>query len=115
VLKPEPLKAAAKSNDKGERAMQTADKIQDAWHEYAKLRIAGNDHALAMAEIEQSWPDEIARELDAAGDDWLLDAAGQIAGEDDKLHAALDTCDSDLVLQALNAEQRSLLLELCLA
>ena len=90
--------------------------IQNAWREYVKLRIAdGNDHALTMAEIEQSWPDEIVRELDVAGDDWLLDAAGQIAGDDDKLHAALNACDSDLVIQSLSAEQRSLLLELCLA
>ena len=97
--------------------MQTASKlIQDAWREYAQLRIAlANDHASAVTEIEQSWPAEIASELDAAGDDWLLDAAGQIAGDDDKLHAALNACDSDLVIQSLSAEQRSLLLELCLA
>jgi len=96
--------------------MQTVDNlIQNAWREYAKLRIAdGNDHALAMAEIEQSWPAEIARELDAAGDDWLLDAAWQIAG-DDKLQAALSSGDSDLVLRALSGEQRSRLLDLCLA
>ena len=96
--------------------MQTASKlIQDAWRDYASLRIAdGNDHNLAMAEIEQSWPAEIARELDAAGDDWLLDAAWQIAG-DDKLQAALSSGDSDLVIETLSAEQRSLLLELCLA
>jgi hypothetical protein len=88
--------------------------IQDAWREYAKLRIAGNDHALAMAEIELAWPDDIARELDAAGDDWLIDAAWQIAG-DDKLQSALNSGDSDLVIQAMSAELRSKLLELCLA
>ena len=97
--------------------MQTVDNlIQNAWREYAQLRIAlANDHASAVTEIEQSWPAEIVRELDVAGDDWLLDAAGQIAGDDDKLHAALNACDSDLVIQSLSAEQRSLLLELCLA
>ena len=96
--------------------MQPASKlIQDAWREYAQLRIGfANDHALAMAEIEQTWSDDIARELDAAGDDWLLDAAWQIA-DDDKLQAALSSGDSDLVLRALSAEQRSRLLELCLA
>ena len=96
--------------------MQTASKlIQDAWREYAQLRIAlANDHASAVTEIEQSWPAEIARELDAAGDDWLLDAAWQIAG-DDKLQAALISGDSDLVLRALSGEQRSRLLDLCLA
>jgi hypothetical protein len=93
--------------------------IQAAWREYAKLRIAdGTDHALAVTEIEQTWPDEIASYLNAAGDDWLLDAAWQIAGDDngdDKLHAALSSGDSDLVIQAMSAEQRSRLLELCLA
>ena len=100
--------------------MQTVDNlIQNAWREYAKLRIAlANDHASAVTEIEQSWPDEIASELDAAGDDWLLEAIWQLAalgGGGDKLRAALDAYDSDMALQALSREQRSWLLGLCLA
>jgi hypothetical protein len=118
VLKPEPIKSA--NSEQGGTRMQTASNlIQSAWREYAKLRIVfGNDHNLAMAEIDQSWPDEIASELDAAGDDWLMDAAWQIAGDDngdDKLHAALCSGDTDLVIATLSAEQRSLLLALCTA